>query len=84
MDEANVSGELEVLGSGSITVRVGSIVGQVSCPFCGSEHTSVTGLFSSTLSEIPMWCRTCSSVFSWFRWQQDIPERVAGQGTWRE
>ncbi len=41
---------------------------QLCCPYCGSKATAPVGLFGPTLSEVPMWCSTCASGFTWFKW----------------
>lgn len=51
------------------TLRTGELPESVRCPHCGEEESEQFAAFGSSLSVSQYYCRSCRTVFEFFKWR---------------
>lgn len=51
------------------TLRTGELPDSVRCPHCGEEESEQFAAFGSSLSVSQYYCRSCRTVFEYFKWR---------------
>ena len=51
------------------TLRTDELPDSVRCPHCGEEESEQFAAFGSSLSVSQYYCRSCRTVFEFFKWR---------------